>query len=838
MTSGGIVSYVSVSQNTETGNTKINVGNEEVLVQSKLNFKDVDIIFNNHTLLQEGQFAYAIHINDNIIRTQTGYERITFQPNDVLRHKDRQLAKYNGVEFEPIADAFAQSKKISISDLSYQNKAVSGESGEPYYDTAARLASEVFVAQNLKLSIANGYAMYFYIYDIKGNYIGCNESNFTGNFILKCPFACKIRLVFKHSDGTTPISSIDGVVTESEGLYLYDKTTTDNIIDGAVTTPKIADKAVTTEKIADGAITTPNIADGVVTLEKIAQTAFGKVEESQNKLVSGNEVFNAINYDSESIAIQDVAILDTTNLRYSIPNNCNVLRATNIYNKNAFQSNKIRNDAGTVINDISSGYCEELIPVKGGCAIRSSVGIQRIYYLDANGGMLYRTTSSQANTNIDIPAQYSGQDVCFIQLQYALTSISDTICVTCSKTIAPQIPSEFVSFAKNNNGTLYDNCENIVWENEFASFTYSILIGKDILVDNILFTDNTPWEPENVDSGYSNPTSNWGNDTLRADWTATDKYLYYAFLEHYYDVYLGVHNDNYKVTKRSLWEDASNTGHEVFEYDFCPKNYKYTIMLSAGMNADETQGIWGLATLMRCIFNEEEPMLTLAKNNIRFKVIPIINASGFDQERLRYNYSDGVNPNFNFNFKDSWYRLEQTTEKKGEYPDSNPNTVALKKWVNQYSGVAVLWLDLHTGRWADQYPNNIILDIRFGNINSYFADFNSIDVPLIKAFYIAKGYVTASDFIGNAVNVRDNLDYQKHRYAVDMCQINSAMFEMHIESTGYGADGFTNNSTYGIKAYVLQVRQMIIYAINKYITTHLNVNLGDSKIGRLHNLYK
>lgn len=58
------------------------------------------------------------------------------------------------------------------------------------------------------------------------------------------------------------------------------------------------------------------------------------------------------------------------------------------------------------------------------------------------------------------------------------------------------------------------------------------------------------------------------------------------------------------------------------------------------------------------------------------------------------------------------------------------------------------------------------------------------------------------------------MDYQKHRYAVDVCGINSAMPEMHLESTGYGSNGLTNNSPEGIKAYVLQIRQLIMYAVN------------------------
>lgn len=330
---------------------------------------------------------------------------------------------------------------------------------------------------------------------------------------------------------------------------------------------------------------------------------------------------------------------------------------------------------------------------------------------------------------------------------------------------------------------------------------------------NPLFTTINWWEPEEADSGYSNPTSGYGGDTRREDWTATDKYYYYDFLAHYYDLYLGLHADGYRVTKRSLGQDSANTGHELFEYDFCPVNYKYTVMLSAGMNADETQGIWGLATFMRSIMNKEETNMEIAYNNIRFKVIPIINASGFDKANLQYTYSDGVNPNFNFNYKDSWSQNEATTSQKGAYPDSNVSTVILKKWINDHSGKADLWIDLHTGRWESSYPNKKILDVRVADSSmvSPFATY----ITLCKNYYIEKGYITSTDSIGGTENIRTNMDYQKTVYAFDVCGIKSIMPEMHLESTGYGSDGLTNNSVNGIKCYTAQIRAMMMCYINE-----------------------
>lgn len=231
------------------------------------------------------------------------------------------------------------------------------------------------------------------------------------------------------------------------------------------------------------------------------------------------------------------------------------------------------------------------------------------------------------------------------------------------------------------------------------------------------------------------------------------------------------------------------------------------------MNADETQGIWGLATFMRCVFNREEEMLSIAKDNIRFKVIPIINANGFDKDTLNYYYEDGVNPNFNFDNNGSWY--SHSSNIKGRGPDSEPITKMLKHWVLSHKNTASLWIDLHTGRWANSSNTHKVLDLRWGTTSSYFAKFNCIDRQLIWYHYMKKGYVKCYHNIGRAMSIRKNLDYQKHVFSVDSCNIPSVMPEMHLESTGYGSDGHTNNSAEGIKAYVLQIRQLIMYSINK-----------------------
>jgi hypothetical protein len=553
-----------------------------------------------------------------------------------------------------------------------------------------------------------------------------------------------------------------------------------------------------------------DMADGM------AETDTKLTELSAEVSVLSRKVELLTKEEYDIVEVSDGHLIDIPKNNDRIYSGVNILAMANVFDAANLVRGQRCDDSGTIVSDSTEGYISTFIPIVKGMWLLTNVKdvIDNIYYYDKNYNFIKRHGGgmSASGRGSQITA-----DIYFVRFQVKLSrfdSAPNLMVILHDGSTTPTF-SEFIEFRCNNNGSVYENEPNFIWTDGFNPFTYEVPKASEDVIQ--LFTDRTPWEPVTVDEGYSSPTNGWGDEgTKRAEWTAADKYGYYAFLEHYYDVYLGKKEDGYEVVKRGLWQDTANTGHEVFEYEFKPKNYRYTIMLSAGMNANETQGIWGLATFVRCLMNKEEKQMGIMYDNIRFIVIPILNASGFDKEPLSYYYVNGVNPNFNFNYKDSWAR--QTSPLKGEYPDSNYETTMLKKWVNHYAGNSILWLDLHTGRWdenGDNGTNKRILDLRFGNDQTYYGEFNNVDRELIKAHYVAKGYITSSDYIGAASNVRENLDYQKHRYAVDVCGINSAMPEMHLESTGYGADGHTNNSPQGIKAYVLQIRQLVMYAVYK-----------------------
>lgn len=504
-----------------------------------------------------------------------------------------------------------------------------------------------------------------------------------------------------------------------------------------------------------------------------------------------------------------------------IGDNIRIYNVGNMFNKNAWKPKQRYDDSGNVVSDASSGYIDQLVPVANGMVLYTSVAIQRVCYFDKDKNFIKRHGAPSAG-RFDVKLDDVGleDDIGFVTFQFKTSDIEpllDTAHITLLKDWHEEVPTEYMPFTAGSVSTekLYTG-KNLVFSTTSNTATLNTITGtatSELYDGRVapLFSTIDVWEPETVDEGYSNPTSGWGQDTDKADWTSADKFDYYGFLAHYYDPYVGIYDDGYKVTKRSLGQDSSKTGYELFEYDFCPVDYKYTVLLSAGMNADETQGIWGVATFMRCVMNDEEANLALAHKHIRFKVIPVINASGFDQTPMRYHYADGTNPNYNFNHKNSW--SQHTSSVKGEYPDSDCVTQYIKKWLNDNSQRADLWLDLHTGRWkVDGGTNKKIMDVRVADI-SMDAVFTPYET-LIRQFYTAKGYITDSDTIGGTMVIRDNLDYQKTVYAFDVCGIPSIMPEMHLESTGYGTDGYTNNAPNGIRAYVLQIRAMVMAYVN------------------------
>lgn len=330
-------------------------------------------------------------------------------------------------------------------------------------------------------------------------------------------------------------------------------------------------------------------------------------------------------------------------------------------------------------------------------------------------------------------------------------------------------------------------------------------------------------EPDSaiVDSGYSSPIGR--NNVKRANWSAEDKYTYYDFLAHYYDCYLGM-GEGYRVTKKSLGSDASNDGYELIEYDLCPDNYSKIVLLSAGMNTCETGAIWGLATFIKAVMTSNEAGFKFLRENVRFKVLPIICPSSFDEATLAYPNANGVRINKNFDWNRHWYDV--VGETKGDYPDSEHETKILKRWLNDNAWKANLYIDCHQDPDKNVSQVNDIAIV----ICSDSATKAKLDVcfPSLAAFYTSKGYIPVGTTPNILSWVEGGATYPKTKYAKVNCGIPAIMIEQYCSSEMWGSDGNTINDTYGIKNYVTMLRL--------YILTILSQEKASVRLGNLSSL--
>ena len=231
-------------------------------------------------------------------------------------------------------------------------------------------------------------------------------------------------------------------------------------------------------------------------------------------------------------------------------------------------------------------------------------------------------------------------------------------------------------------------------------------------VDEYIIKDFEPFEQDYSASKGNGVTS--GVDKNQAYQSTQPD----TFLHTFYDPYIGVSDDgNYSVTKTVRGKDESGTW-DIFEYDFCPKHYTKTILLTGGEHAYETPASFGLALWVKNLMeNTGDADLQWIKNNIRIKMIPMSNPWGFSQYPKSYGNCNGVNPNRNFdNQIHVWdkfpvYSPNPSDENynqwnyKGEYPFSESETRIWRDWVIENKDDAEFWIDCHTGVYCTRADN-------------------------------------------------------------------------------------------------------------------------------------
>ena len=236
----------------------------------------------------------------------------------------------------------------------------------------------------------------------------------------------------------------------------------------------------------------------------------------------------------------------------------------------------------------------------------------------------------------------------------------------------------------------------------------------------------TIFVPENVSDEWK-VTGNYGELSMS---TA-------EFLELFYDDFVTEQPVGVNVTKKPIGKDESGQ-YDMWEYDFCPANYSRTILLSSGMHAYELSASFGLANFIGNLYTDtENEAFSYIRNNVRVKVVPIVNPWGFNQYPKKYGNINGVNPNRNFDIDGQWasYPSYTPTENewnvKGSAPFSEAEVHNLARWAEENYN-AEFWIDCHTGEsysdkdlWLYYSSDSPILDrINAGisSIETWFKD--------------------------------------------------------------------------------------------------------------------
>lgn len=207
----------------------------------------------------------------------------------------------------------------------------------------------------------------------------------------------------------------------------------------------------------------------------------------------------------------------------------------------------------------------------------------------------------------------------------------------------------------------------------------------------------TVFVPQNVSDEWK---VTGGNGTLRMSDT--------EFLELFYDGFVSAPPSGVTVYKNSIGKDESGQ-YDMLEYDFCPTNYNRTILLSSGMHTYELSASFGLANFIGHLYTDTgNDAFDYIRNNVRIKVIPIVNPWGFNQYPKTYGNMNGVNPNRNFDLNGEWAAYPVYTPSqnewnvKGAYPFSEAEVHNLARWAES-NWNAEFWIDCHTGEgYADK----------------------------------------------------------------------------------------------------------------------------------------
>lgn len=171
-----------------------------------------------------------------------------------------------------------------------------------------------------------------------------------------------------------------------------------------------------------------------------------------------------------------------------------------------------------------------------------------------------------------------------------------------------------------------------------------------------------------------------------------------------YDELLNIYGNI--MSKRLLGYGSDENGNEdeslpIYEYTInnphkAERNlpdYSPTILLVTGLHGSEKSPPWSTVQFFKQLLNDwqENDTLSSIKNNVQFKVIPVLNPGGYNDNTRRNRR--GVDLNRNFLYR--WDESTASSEDKGEYPYSELETKIARDWIAENRGNKTIYIDFH-----------------------------------------------------------------------------------------------------------------------------------------------
>lgn len=297
-------------------------------------------------------------------------------------------------------------------------------------------------------------------------------------------------------------------------------------------------------------------------------------------------------------------------------------------------------------------------------------------------------------------------------------------------------------------------------------------------------TNFSVWEPKFVSDRY---------ETINKRGETTCKISFDKLIAMY---------DKFNLQKNTYNAKFCDT--KIIEYIYEPKNYKYTILLSAGMNGCEITGILGLYYFIKLVLNSKEPGLTWIRENCKLCIIPVISSYSFDNQT--YTNINKVNINRNFNYNNNWYAIPSnkgTWNYSGICQESEEETQILREWFSSNKN-ADLYIDCHTDVTR---KHNKPLEKTFDAIASSKEIQNRVlnVQELIKMYYEKFGLNPTEPWC----TIAGPTDYPKSLIAQNEYNIPNIIIEQHAADKGHNGNGMVCSNA-DLKNYIMMLRGYIL----------------------------